>query len=46
MSLATLRLADVALHNTSSDAYIVIDAVVYDVTRFLSLHPGGRGCSA
>jgi len=30
------------LHNTEQDAYIIVDNIVFDVTKFISAHPGGR----
>ena len=32
----------VAKHNTSDDAWVIIENVVYDVTKFLDVHPGGK----
>ncbi|CCM04990.1 uncharacterized protein FIBRA_07188 [Fibroporia radiculosa] len=32
---------EVAQHNTPDDLWLVIDAKVYDVTKFKGLHPGG-----
>lgn len=34
-------LKEVAEHNKADDLWIVVDGKVYDVTRFLSRHPGG-----
>ena len=34
--------ADVAAHNKADDCWLVVDGVVYDVTKFLSEHPGGK----
>lgn len=39
--LAEASLEEVARHNQAHDAWIVVDGVVYDVTRFLYEHPGG-----
>lgn len=44
----TYTLAEVAQHNSASDCWLVIDNGVYDVTSFVSDHPGGdeilNGC--
>ncbi len=34
--------ADVALHSTRDDAWIIIDDKVYDITNYIELHPGGE----
>ena len=36
-------LSEVASHKTKSDLWIVIDGVVYDVSKFAKVHPGGSG---
>jgi len=35
-------LEEVARHNKDGDCWVVIDNQVYDVSKFLKLHPGGR----
>lgn len=37
----TYSLAEVAKHASKTDAWMVIDGKVYDVTDFLEDHPGG-----
>jgi acyl-lipid (8-3)-desaturase len=39
--LRSYRLADIANHNTPEDCWLIIDNGVYDVSSFVSLHPGG-----
>ncbi|KAK9052882.1 hypothetical protein SSX86_029512 [Deinandra increscens subsp. villosa] len=33
--------ANVSLHNNKNDCWVIINARVYDVTKFLDDHPGG-----
>lgn len=37
----SLTAAAVASHNSTSDCYLIINNKVYDVTSYLSQHPGG-----
>ncbi|MFT4216402.1 MAG: cytochrome b5-like heme/steroid binding domain-containing protein [Micropruina sp.] len=37
----TFSLADVAKHNTKDDCWAAVDGGVYDLTSWISLHPGG-----
>lgn len=32
---------EVAKHNTATDLWVIIDSVVYDLSKFGDLHPGG-----
>jgi len=34
---------ELATHNTDGDSWLTIDGKVYDVSRFMRLHPGGAG---
>ena len=40
MSLKLHR-EEVAKHNSTDDAWVIVDGAVYDVTSFLESHPGG-----
>ena len=40
--LPAITMDELAKHNTAEDAWVLIDGVVYNVTKFLPLHPGGR----
>ncbi|KAI9216893.1 acyl-CoA dehydrogenase/oxidase [Blastocladiella britannica] len=42
MSLHTFSLDEVAKHKSATDAWIVVKDHVYDVTKFIAVHPGGR----
>lgn len=33
---------EVASHNTKESAWFVIDSIVYDLTKFAAMHPGGE----
>lgn len=39
----TFTTADVSQHNRRNDCWLIIGGKVYDVTSFLSQHPGGSG---
>ncbi|KIO34369.1 hypothetical protein M407DRAFT_218567 [Tulasnella calospora MUT 4182] len=39
--LKTISREEVAKHNKPGDLWVIIDAKVYDLSRFASLHPGG-----
>ena len=37
----TLDMQEISKHNSASDCWLLINSKVYDVTSFLSIHPGG-----
>jgi cytochrome b involved in lipid metabolism len=40
--LPTYTLADIAIHNTAESCWTAIKGNVYDMTAFISQHPGGE----
>ncbi len=40
-NLLILTAAEVATHNTLQNCWIIISAIVYDVTNYIAVHPGG-----
>ncbi|KAG5858946.1 cytochrome b5-like heme/steroid binding domain-containing protein [Encephalitozoon hellem] len=40
-SFRTFTVEEVSRHDKVDDCWIIMDGVVYDVTDFLRLHPGG-----
>lgn len=40
--LATITLEEVAKHGTPDSAWVAINGFVYDVTKFVRFHPGGK----
>ncbi|KAI0773710.1 acyl-CoA dehydrogenase NM domain-like protein [Fomes fomentarius] len=43
MTGKTFTAEEVALHNKQGDLWIIVDAKVYDLSKFVNLHPGGAG---
>lgn len=41
-TLQTFSREEVATHNTSDNAWIIIDSLVYDISKFVKSHPGGQ----
>ncbi|MFA5131683.1 MAG: cytochrome b5-like heme/steroid binding domain-containing protein [Patescibacteria group bacterium] len=42
-AISTLSLSEIAKHNSNGDCWLLINNNVYNVTSFLSAHPGGAG---
>ena len=40
---AKMTVDQVVMHNTRNDCFLVINSNVYDVSLFISEHPGGQG---
>ncbi len=41
LSQQSFTLQDVAAHSTQDSCWLVIDGNIYDVTTYISIHPGG-----
>ena|SRR3989344_1094393 len=41
IALSTLTMAKLAKHNSSQSCWLLISGKIYDVTNFISAHPGG-----
>ncbi|KAH9412207.1 hypothetical protein HK407_01g01000 [Ordospora pajunii] len=39
--LGAFTMDQVAMHSKSDDCWMVLDGIVYDVTEFIAMHPGG-----
>lgn len=39
--IAMVSLADLSQHNTRTDCWIAVHSKVWDITDFISEHPGG-----
>ncbi|ORY33723.1 acyl-CoA dehydrogenase/oxidase [Naematelia encephala] len=42
-TLKSFTKEEVAKHNKPGDLYVIIDSIVYDVSKFGAMHPGGLG---
>lgn len=40
-TLPTFSMREVRKHNTENDAWLVVDGYIYNITEFMSHHPGG-----
>lgn len=40
--LITVTMEELSKHNSRNDAWIAIRGVVYNVTRYMDFHPGGK----
>lgn len=41
-STQVFTISDVSIHNTASNCWLIVNGNVYDVSKFLSQHPGGE----
>ena len=41
-SLPTITMEEVPKHKLKENCWTVVDGLVYDVTKYIPLHPGGR----
>lgn len=44
-SRPSYSLHDVSLHNKSDDLWVIVDDKIFDLTKYMDEHPGGKkGC--
>lgn len=42
LPLESLSISEISLHNSADDAWIALNGKVYDMTKYVACHPGGR----
>ena len=44
IDIKTYTLDEIKTHNKENDCWIIVNKKVYDVTKFINNHPGGKQC--
>lgn len=37
-----IKADDVAKHNKKGDLWVIVDSLIYDLSKFAAMHPGGE----